>query len=141
MQRPTGVVLIAALYILGGAFSVLAGLAAFFIGGAFLMRATTLGLPVSGIAGGMGTILGVILIVIGALALIIAIGLIGMKGWARVIAMVLSSIVVVFGVLHIFVLMIHFMMFRVFFMLVRVVINGLILWYLNQPGVKQAFSA
>jgi hypothetical protein len=33
------------------------------------------------------------------------------------------------------------MMVRVFFVLVRVVINGLILWYLNQPGVKQAFSA
>jgi|SRR5580704_6095469 hypothetical protein len=141
MQRPTGVVLIAALYFLGGAFAVLAGLAAFFIGGAFLMRATALGLPVSGIAGGIGTILGVILIVTGVLALIIAIGLIGMKGWARVIAMVLAAIFAVLGVFHIFLLMLHFMMVRVFFALVRVVINALILWYLNQPGVKQAFSA
>jgi hypothetical protein len=141
MQRPAGVVLIAALYIIGGVFALLGGLAAFFIGGAFLTRATALGLPVSGIAGGIGTMLGVILIVIGVLALIIAIGLIGMKGWARAIAMVLAAIFAILGIFHIFVLMMHFMMVRVFFVLVRVVINALILWYLNQPGVKQAFSA
>ncbi len=142
MQKPTGVILIAALYILGAVFAILGGLAAFFIGGAFMMRAASLGMTVGrGVAGGLGAFLGIVFIVFGALALIIAFGLIGLRNWARVIAMVLAAIALVFGVFHILVLMMHFAMIRVFFVLVRVVISGLILWYLNQPTVKQAFGA
>jgi hypothetical protein len=142
MQKPTGVILIAALYILGAAFAILGGVAAFFIGGAFMMRAASLGMTVGrGVAGGLGAFIGIVLIVFGALALIIAIGLIGLKNWARVVAMVLAAIGVVFGLLSLFPLLMHFAMIGIFFVLVRVMINALILWYLNQPTVKQAFGA
>ncbi|MGB6431945.1 MAG: hypothetical protein WBF06_15285, partial [Candidatus Acidiferrales bacterium] len=98
MQKPTGVILIAALYILGAVFAILGGLAAFFIGGAFMMRAASLGMTVGrGVAGGLGAFLGIVFIVFGALALIIAFGLIGLRNWARVIAMVLAAIALVFG--------------------------------------------
>jgi hypothetical protein len=141
MQKPTGVVLIAALYFIVAAFFLLAGAAAFFIGGAFLAHAVNAGLPLRGIAGGVGAFIGAVSIVFGVLALVVAIGLLGLKNWARMIAMVLAAIGAIFGFLAIFSLLAHFAMIRVFFRLVRIAINVLIVWYLNQPAVKQAFGA
>jgi uncharacterized membrane protein (DUF2068 family) len=83
----------------------------------------------------------VLLLVFGVLFLVIGIGLIGMKGWARVVAMVLSAIFAVFGLLHMLPLMAHFEMFRLGFTLIRVALNILVVWYLNQATVKQAFGA
>jgi hypothetical protein len=38
-------------------------------------------------------------------------------------------------------LMAHFEMFRLGFTLIRVALNILVVWYLNQATVKQAFGA
>jgi uncharacterized membrane protein (DUF2068 family) len=73
--------------------------------------------------------------------LIIAIGLFGLKNWARIIAMVLSAIGAVFGLLAVFSLMMHFAAIMAFWQLIKIAINVLIVWYLNQPQVKQAFGA
>jgi hypothetical protein len=141
MQKPTGVILIGILYIIGAIVSLLAGLAAFFFGGALMMHAAAYGMPVSGMAGGIGAFIGVIFLVSAALALIIAIGLFGLKNWARIIAMVLSAIGAVFGLLAVFALMVHFALIMAFWQLIKIAINVLIVWYLNQPQVKQAFGA
>ena len=141
MQKPTGVILIGILYIIGAIVSLLAGLAAFFFGGALMMHAAAYGMPVTGMAGGIGAFIGVILLVSAALALIIAIGLLGLKNWARIIAMVLSAIGAVFGLLAVFALMMHFAAIMAFWQLIKIAINVLIVWYLNQPQVKQAFGA
>jgi uncharacterized membrane protein (DUF2068 family) len=105
------------------------------------MRAAAYGMPVTGMAGGIGAFIGVILLVSAALALIIAIGLFGLKNWARIIAMVLSAIGAVFGLLAVFSLMMHFAAIMAFWQLIKIAINVLIVWYLNQPQVKQAFGA
>ena len=142
MQRPTGVIFIAAVYFVSAIVGLLGGVAAFFVGGAFMMRAASMGMTLGrGIAGGLGAAVGVLLLVFGVLFLVIGIGLIGMKGWARVVAMVLSAIFAVFGLLHMLPLMAHFEMFRLGFTLIRVALNILVVWYLNQATVKQAFGA
>jgi len=142
MQRPTGVVLIAALYIIAAVFMLLFALGAFFFGGLLMSHAAAWGAPLGGrLAGGIGAFLGVVVLVFGLLALVVAIGLIGMKEWARMVAMVLSAIGAIFGLLSLFPLLMHFAMFMVFWVLVRIAINVLIVWYLNQPAVKQAFTA
>ena len=142
MQKPAGVVVIGALYLIGAVLLILCGVAAFGVGGVFLERAASMGMTMGrGIAGGVGTFIGVAAIVFGVIFLVIGIGLISLKNWARMIAMVLAGIFVVLGLLHMLPLMIHFAIFRVSFVLVRVAINALIVWYLNQPTVKQAFGA
>jgi hypothetical protein len=142
MQRPTGVVLIAALYIISAVFMVLVGVAAFFVGGLLMTHAAAWGVPVGArLAGGLGAIVGIVVLVFAALALIVGIGLIGLKNWARIVAMVLSIIGAIGGLFSLLPLMMHFAMFLVFWALVRVAINILIVWYLNQPTVKQAFGA
>ena len=142
MQRPTGVVLIAALYIISAVFMVLVALGAFFFGGLLMTHAAAWGVPVGGrFAGGIGAFIGIIVLVFAALALVVAIGLIGLKNWARVVAMVLSVLGAIGGLLSLLPLMMHFAMFLVFWALVRIAINVLIVWYLNQTTVKQAFGA
>ena len=141
MQKPTGVMLIAILYIIGAILSLLAGVAAFLFGGALMMHAAAYGYPVRGIAAGFGAFLGVILLMVGVFSLIVAIGLFGMKNWARIIAMALSAIGAVFGLLAVFALMVHFAIILAFWQMVKIAINVLIVWYLNQPTVKQAFGA
>jgi len=132
---------IAVLYVIGAILAFLAGAAAFLFGGALMMHAAAYGFPVSGIAGGFGAFLGVMLLIFGALSLIIAIGLFGMKNWARIIAMVLSAVGAVFGLLAVFALMAHFALIMAFWQVIKIAINVLIVWYLNQPQVKQAFGA
>jgi hypothetical protein len=141
MQKPTGVILIGILYIIGAILSFLAGVAAFFFGGALMMHAAAYGMPVTGMAGGFGAFLGVMLLVFGALSLIIAIGLFGLKNWARVVAMILSAIGAVFGLLAVFALMVHFAIIMAFWQMIKIAINVLIAWYLNQAEVKRAFGA
>lgn len=141
MQRPTGVVVIGILYILGAVFAILAGLGAFIFGGAFLAHFASAGMPVGGAVAAMVSAIGVVLIVFGVFALIIAIGLFGLKNWARIVAMALAALGVIFGLLALLPLALHFAMFRIFYVLIRIAINALILWYLNQPDVKKAFGA
>jgi hypothetical protein len=141
MQKPTGVIVIGILYVIAAILSVLAGVAAFLFGGALMMRAAAYGMPFTGMAGGFGAFLGVILLAIGVFSLIVAIGLFGMKNWARIVAMALSAIGAVFGLLAVFALMVHFAIILAFWQMIKIAINVLIVWYLNQTAVKQAFGA
>jgi hypothetical protein len=140
MERPVGVTIIAVLYFLGTAFLGLFGLL-FIVGGSMLSGMARSGGPGSGLFAMGGAIVGAVFIVFALLELALGIGFIKLQNWARVVAIVLTGIAVLFGILGMLSLFAHLM---VFLLIVRVIILALQVWilvYLFQPHVKQAFGA
>lgn len=136
MSRPTGVTILGILGIIGGAFAIL--LAAFLmLGSAFIAR-RALGLP--GMLIGMGgTMLAVLAGGVGALYLVAGIGLLNLQNWARLLAIVLAGISLFFSGLAVLGGLSHFFIFLAFRRLFVVAIDVLVIWYLSQPDIKQAF--
>jgi ABC-type multidrug transport system permease subunit len=75
------------------------------------------------------------------LELAIGIGFIKLQNWARVVAIVFTGIAVLFGVLGIFGLLAHLMLFVLVVRLITLALQIWILVYLFKPHVKQAFGA
>ena len=140
MERPTGVTIIAVLYFLGAACLVLLGILSI-VGGSLLSGLPHGGGPASALFAMGGVVIGAILLVLGVLDLAIGIGFIKLQNWARVIAIILTGIGVLFGLLGLVTVLAHFMMFALVFRLIVLAIEIWILVYLFKPHVKQAFGA
>lgn len=140
MGRPTGVTLIAVLYFIGGGFCVIGGLGLMLGGGLLASMMNSQGGQGAGIFAALGAAAGIALLIGAALCIVIGIGLIKMQNWARIIAMVFAGLGLLFGALALFTAFAHFVVFALFWVVVRLAINGLILWYLLQPQVAAAFS-
>ena len=85
--------------------------------------------------------MGAIFLVLALLELAIGIGFIKLQNWARVVAIVFTGIGVLFGVLGMFSLLAHVMVFA---LMIRFIVLALQIWilvYLFKPHVKQAFGA
>lgn len=127
--RPTGITILA---VLNGILSVLILLggigmivAAPFIG-AFM---PTMGMPFGGIAiGAFLGVVGVVLLIFGALGIVVTWGMWTGKAWAWWLAIIVSVIGVIGGLLSIP------------FGLGSLIINGAILYYLTRPHVKVYFG-
>ena len=142
MDRPTGVVIIAVLDFLGAAVAVLLGIAAFLgMGFAAAMFAHSAGhaLP-AGFLAGLGAVLGIGFFIGAAIAAFLGWGIWSLKDLARIVQMVFAGIGALFAALGLMISLLHFAIFGFFFAAIRLGINGLILWYLNQPHVKAAFQ-
>lgn len=146
MNRPTGVTVLAVLLFLGTALLVLLGIGTF-LGGAFIgsMVGAAAHRAGGGAAGAgfgavIGAAIGVFLLIGAALNAICGYGLWNLKEWGRMLTIVLSAIGVVLALLNMLFAMMHFHIFGVFFILVRIAFGGLVIWYLSQPQVKAAFS-
>ena len=140
MERPTGVTVLAVLYFLGTAILGICGLL-FILGGSMLSGLAQSGGPGSALFAAGGAVIGSFFLVFALLELAIGIGFIKLQNWARVVAIVLIGIGVLFGILGIFSLLAHFMLF---FLLFRLIVLGVQIWilmYLFKPHVKQAFGA
>ncbi len=146
MIRPTGVTLIAVLFFLGMA---LCGLAAIgmFVGGAFIgsiigaaAQQRGAGAAGAGFGAMIGAIAGIFFLVIAALNGICGFGLWKMKEWARMLTIILAGIGAFFGVLGMMGGMMHFNVLLIFWRLIWLGIDVLIVWYLLQPQVKAAFA-
>jgi hypothetical protein len=127
MQRPTGVTILAILAFIGGIFGLLGGLA--LVGFSGLVAA-------SGVAGGgFATILGVLLLVYGALALVLGYGFWTLKPWAWTLGVGLQGAGIVLNGLQ-------FIndSTRLVSAIISIAISVAILWYLYQPHVKAAFG-
>jgi hypothetical protein len=145
MVRPTGVTVIAILCFVGAAFAALGGIG-MIVGGGFvatLMKqqgeAGSAGL--AGIMAGLGAALGIFFLILAALDVAIAIGLLNLKEWARIVTIVLTGIGAALGLLGLLGGFIHFVLFASLFKLCVLAIQGLIIWYLLKPEVKAAFQA
>lgn len=142
MERPTGVTILAVLYFLGTAILGLFGLL-FIVGGSMLSGLAHAGGrgPGAVLLAMGGAVVGAIFIVGALIDLALGIGFIKLQNWARVAAIIFTGIGVLFGVLGMFSLLAHMMVFVMMFRLIVLSIEVWILVYLFQPNVKQAFGA
>jgi hypothetical protein len=140
MDRPTGVTILAVLYILGAALLGLCGVL-FFVGGSMLSSLAHAGGPGSALFAMGGAVVGAFFLVFALLDLVLGIGFLKLQNWARVVAIVLIGIGVLFGLLGMATMMLHLVLFALMFRAVFLAIQIWILVYLFKPHVKQAFGA
>jgi hypothetical protein len=142
MGRPVGVTVIAILDFLGAALCILGGVLIMVGGG---LAASFLGQGQGGAAGAgfaaaFGAVLGVFFIAIALLVAFVGWGLWKLKGWARIVAIVLAAIGAVlqlFGLLSIFA---HFNIVSFIWTLCVLAYNVWVIWYLLKADVKAAFA-
>jgi len=135
MQKPTGVVILAILCWAGAAFLLLPSLALFF-GSSFI--AAMIGHQFGPIAAFAGVAAGAFLLVMAAVMAVIGWGLWTLQEWARILMIIFQGIGLALGILGMFALA-FFHPVGMIFRLVRIAINGVIIWYLLQPDVVAAF--
>lgn len=136
MTRPAGVTLIAVLEIIGGAITALLGFV-FLLGSAVAAR-MLVGMPMMFLGIG-GAILGAFFVVLGAVYVFVGVSLLNLANWARTVTIVLAAISLFFAALGVFAGGMHFFLFFAFRRVMVGAIDALIIWYLTQPRVKQAF--
>ena len=90
---------------------------------------------------GLGAALGIGLLIGAAITALLGWGLMKLKEWARITAIVFAGLGLLFGVLGLFGALLHFAIILLFGVVIRLAINGVILWYLLQPDVKVAFQS
>lgn len=140
MERPTGVTILAVLYFIGTALLGLCGLL-FIVGGSMLSSLAQSGGPGSAIFAMGGAVVGAIFLVLALVDLALGIGFLKLQNWARVVAIVLIGIGVLFGLLGMVSLLLHLVLFTLVFRMIVLAIQIWILVYLFKPHVKQAFGA
>ena len=144
MQRPVGVTILAVLCFIGAALLVICGLV-LLLGGAWLatLRSAHAGAglpPAAVLLAGMGAVAGIIVLALAALNVVVGIGLLGLKSWARILLIVLIAIGLVLSVLGLFSVLMAFHIGMVIRQLIVIAIDVWILYYLFRPHVKQAFG-
>src|SRR5215472_3623435 len=145
MNRPVGVTVIAVLEFLGAAFCLLLGLGAL-LGGGFLAAIMSQsgapgGAAGAGVLGALGAALGVVMLVFAALYILVAWGMLKLKGWARIVTMIFAGLGILGALLGLATTFAHFAVIGLFWLIVRLAIAGWILWYLLQPNVSAAFQS
>jgi hypothetical protein len=145
MGRPVGVTVLAILDFIGAGLCVLGGLG-MMLGGGFI--ATMINQQggqgsagAAGIFAGLGAAAGVFIIIIGGVSALVGFGLWKLKGWARIVSIVLAGIGGAFQLLGLLGSLAHFNLFAVVWSLFWLAIDALIIWYLLKPEVKAAFQA
>jgi hypothetical protein len=141
MERPTGVTILAVLYFIGAAILAICGLFFFVLGGSMLSGMAQSGGPWSTILAAGGAVVGAMFLVFALLQLALGIGFIKLQNWARVVAIVLTGIAVLFGAIGMLSLLAHVMVFALVVRVITLAIQIWILLYLFKPHVKQAFGA
>lgn len=125
--RPTGVTILAILGFLAGAFGVLGGLTALGVGGLLASVAAPIGI--------IAAIAGLFILALAIVQLAVAYGYWTLQTWAWRFGIVVAALSVLFALLG-------FLGGGSFANLAwSVVINGLIIWYLNKTEVRTAFAA
>lgn len=159
-KRPTGVTIIAILTIIGGILTLIGGTALVIVGplisqytvsdtsGIFEdnmysnLNSTDLSSTngVLVIFGGYLSIIGIGLIILAIVNFIVAWGLLKGKGWAWTIAVIVTIISLVIGIIIVVLNGVVGDFSSIIGQIVGIVINGIILWYLYRPNVKSYFG-
>jgi uncharacterized membrane protein HdeD (DUF308 family) len=126
-QRPTGVTILAILQFIGGALSLLGGLALMAFGGSAVNTG-------AGEVAAIPAMLGIVLILSGIIGLVAGYGLFTLKGWGWLLAIIFSVLNIISGLLNLF------QGANIPSTIINLVISGLILYYLYTPVVRRAFG-
>jgi hypothetical protein len=142
MPKPVGVIIIAVFEFIAAAGATLLGLVAL-LGMGFLARILeqngTIPSSMVPVLMGGGVVIAVLCFIIAGLFGFLGYGMLNLRSWARTVTMVLAIIGIVMALLGITAGAFRFGVFAVIFNGIRLAVNALILWYLNQPHVKLAF--
>src|SRR6185437_7724673 len=142
MARPTGVTILAVLSFLGAALCLLGAAGMFLLGSsagiaAMAGRGGNMGGPLAA----MGAFAGIACLILAALYLVNGIGLLKLRGWARLLTILLVLLGIIFGVLGIVRAMAPMMIGLIVWDLILIAIDVWILMYMFKPHVKAAFGA
>jgi hypothetical protein len=141
MQRPTGVTVIAVLDFIGGALCAILGLLAFAGGSMLSSIFSQAGAGAgSGIMAGIGAIIGVVFLAIAALVIIAGVGLLKLKGWGRIIQIILAVLGVIGGIKNFATGGLSVGGTSLVIEIAQFAYIVWVLWYMFTPGVKQAFA-
>ena len=140
MGRPVGVTILAVLNFIGAAFCLLGGIAMILGGGVIATLLSQQGAGASGILAGLGAAAGVFIIIVGGIGALVGFGLWKLKGWARIVSIVLFAISAVMQLLGLLGSLAHFNVFAVVWSLFWVAVDAFVIWYLLKPEVKAAFQ-
>ena len=143
MGRPVGVTILAILNFIGAAFCLLGGIGMILGGGFIATMLSQQGQGSAGAAGvlaGLGAAAGVFIIIIGGVSALLGFGLWKLKGWARIVSIVLYAISGVFQLLGILGTLAHFNLFALVWGAFWVAVDAFVIWYLLKPEVKAAFQ-
>jgi hypothetical protein len=140
MNRPTGVTVIAVLGFIASVLWAVAGVA-MCMGGAMFSRLAHS--PMARLAGLGGAFVGVIVLGVAALGVVTALGLLNLRGWARVLTIIatgLSLLVAALGLVD----ALRYVHMAFFFgaFVRRAIVAAVDVWiltYLFQPSVKEVF--
>ena len=142
-MRPLGISLIGGFELfVSGLLLTIAAATALGMGvlGAILRSASQMGGPAMSFLAGAGFLAVFILLVPSAVFGVLGWNLLRMREWARIVTLILSAIVVIGASFEILSAMSHSHLILAIANMVRLGINVTIIWYLNQPQIRQLFS-
>ncbi|MHA1711033.1 MAG: DUF7144 family membrane protein [Candidatus Freyarchaeota archaeon] len=127
MSRPAGVTLLGVLYIIMAIIYILSGIVGFLLTSPFgdLFGPTLI------FSGAMA----IVPIVIGIIDLVIGWGLLALKGWARILAIVFAILGLLGGLASLIVFPIGTIIG-----IIEIILSIIILWYLFKPEIASAFE-
>ena len=143
MGRPVGVTILAILNFIGAAICLLGGIGMILGGGFIATMLSQQGQGSAGAAGilaGLGAAAGVFIIIMGGVSALVGFGMWKLKGWARIVSIVLFAISAVMQLLGLLGSLAHFNVFAVVWSLFWVAVDAFVIWYLLKPEVKAAFQ-
>ena len=142
MARPTGVTILAVLSFLAAGLYLLAAAGMFLLGSsAGLAAMAGRGGGMGGPLAAMGAFAGIACLILAVLCLVNGIGLLKLRGWARLLTILLTLLGIVFEVMGIVRAMAPMMMVLIVWDVILIAIDAWILMYLFKPHVKAAFGA
>jgi hypothetical protein len=144
MQRPVGVTIISIFQLfIATILLVLAVASVLGMGflGTFLGHSREIGAPGFVFLAGAGVVVGVVVVFFAALFATLGYGMWNLREWARIATMVLAVLGALGAAFGLFWGLTHFRVFMLSATAIRLGINLLILWYLNQQHVIAAFRS
>jgi hypothetical protein len=144
MGRPVGVTILAVLNFIGAALCLLGGIGMILGGGFIATMLSQQGQGSAGAAGvlaGLGAAAGVFIIIIGGVSALLGFGLWKLKGWARIVSIVLYGISGALQLLGLLGTLAHFNVLALVWSVFWVAVDAFVIWYLLKPEVKAAFQS
>jgi hypothetical protein len=143
MKRPTGVTIVAILTFFGAALLALGSLA-LFLAAVVGMTGGDAGDPASVAIAGMGGAGGFSLLVLAGVAVYVAVGVLNLREWARIVTIVAIAVGVAFTIFSLFTFMGYLVIPAGPMIVCHLLVMAAAVWmlaYLLRPRVKQAFRA